>query len=117
LGGGGTPTTLATGTGAFDYTSSPVEIYKQFADTSPYTANFIEIDASVSGNVISFAVTLRDDAADTIADDGSGSGDALDVVNGTLTMTTVVRPPSTANLNNNSWGTPSMNAASWSLSS
>jgi len=117
IGGGGTPTTLATGTGALDYTGTDVAIYKQFADTSPYTANFINIDASVSGSVITFSVTLEDAAADTIAPDGSGSGDSLDIVDGTLTMTTVVRPPSTSNLNNNSWGTPSMNAASWSLTS
>jgi len=117
IGGGGTPTTLATGTGAEDYTSTPIAIYKQFADTAPYTANFININASVTGSVISFAVTLEDAAADTIAPDGSGSGDTLDIVNGTLTMTTVVRPPSTTNLNNNSWGTPSMNAATWTLTS
>lgn len=117
IGGGGTPTTLATGTGSEDYTGTPVTIYKQFADTSPYTTNYIQIDASVSGAVITFSVTLQDDATDTVAPDGSGSGDALDVVDGTLTMTTVVRPPSTANLNENSWGTPAMNAATWTLSS
>ena len=117
IGGSGTPDTLATATGAEDYTSTPVAIFKQFADTAPYTTNFININASVSGAVITFAVTLEDAAADTIAPDGSGSGDALDVVDGTLTMTTVVRPPSTANLNNNSWGTPTMNAATWTLTS
>ena len=117
IGGSGTPDTLATGTGAEDYTSSPVAIYKQFADSAPYTANYIQINASVSGSVITFAVTLEDAAADTIAPDGSGSGNAADVVDGTLTMTTVVRPPSTANLNANTWGTPSMNAATWTLTS
>ena len=117
IGGSGTPDTLATGTGANDYTSTPVAIYKQFADSAPYTANYIQINASVSGSVITFAVTLEDAAADTIAPDGSGLGNAADVVDGTLTMTTVVRPPSTANLNANTWGTPSMNAATWSLTS
>jgi hypothetical protein len=116
VGGSGTPTTLATGTGAYDYTGSPVEIFKQFADSAPYTANYIEIDASISGDVISFVVTLEDAAADTVAPDGSGSGDALDVVDGTLTMTTVVRPPSTTHITN-TWGTPTMNAASWTLTS
>jgi len=111
------PTTLATGTGAEDYTGTATTIFLQYADSAPYTANYIRIQASVSGSTITFSVLLRDDAADTIAPDGSGSGNALDVVDGTLTMTTVVRPPSTSNLNNNSWGTPSMNAASWSLSS
>ena len=118
IGGSGTPDTLATGTGALDYTSSPVAISKQFADSAPYTANYIQINASVSGAVLTFAVTLEDAAADNLAPAGTGgTGDALDVVDGTLTMTTVVRPPSTANLNANTWGTPSMNAASWSLTS
>ena len=116
IGGGGTPTTLATGTGALDYTGVATTIYKQFADTAPYTANYIQIDASVATNVITFAVTLEDAAADTVAPDGSGSGDALDVVDGTLTMTTVIRPPSTTYLTS-SWGTPTMNAATWSLTS
>jgi len=116
IGGGGTPTTLATGTGTEDYTSSPATIFKQYADTAPYTANYIQIDASVSGSVLSFAVTLEDAAADTIAPDGSGSGDALDVVDGTLTMTTVIRPPSTTYISN-TWGTPTMNAATWTLTS
>jgi hypothetical protein len=116
IGGSGTPDTLATGTGALDYTGSNVVIYKQFADSSPYTANYAQIQASVSGAVITFTVTLEDAAADTIAP-AAGTGDALDVVDGTLTMTTVVRPPSAANLNANTWGTPSMNAASWTLTS
>ena len=115
IGGGGTPTTLATGTGTEDYTGTPATIFKQYADTAPYTANYIQIDASVSGSVLSFAVKLEDAAADTIAPDGSGSGDALDVVDGTLTMTTVIRPPSTTYISN-TWGTPTQNAASWTVS-
>ena len=116
IGGAGTPDTLATGTGALDYTGTPVAIFKQFADSAPYTANYINITGAVSGAVLSFVVTLEDAAADTIAP-AAGTGDDLDVVDGTLTMTTVVRPPSTANLNANTWGTPTMNAASWTLTS
>jgi hypothetical protein len=116
IGGSGTATTLATGTGTEDYTGTPVTIFKQFADSAPYTGNYIQINASVSGAVLTFAVTLEDAAADTIAPDGSGSGDALDVVDGTLTMTTVVRPPSTTYLTS-TWGTPAMNAATWTLTS
>jgi hypothetical protein len=116
IGGGGTPDTLATGTGVIDYTGTPVTIFKQFADTAPYTANYIQVDASVSGAVITYAVTLEDAAADTIAPDGSGSGDALDVVDGTLTMTTVIRPPSTTYISS-TWGTPTQNAATWTLTS
>lgn len=104
IGGAGTVTTLLTGTGALDYTGSPVTIFKQFASTYTYTSNFAQINASVSGSVISFAVTLSDAYS-------TGNPDNVD---GTLTMTTVVRPPSTTYLSN-TWGTPTMNAASWSL--
>lgn len=114
IGGSGTVTTLATGTGALDYTGTPATIFKQFADSAPYTGNYIEINASISGSVLSFAVTLEDAAADTLSP--TGAGDALDVVDGTLTMTSIVRPPSTTYLTS-TWGTPSMNAATWTLTS
>jgi hypothetical protein len=116
IGGGGTATTLATGTGALNYTGTPVEIFKQFADTSPYTTNFIRITAAVSGSTLSFVVTLEDAATDTVSPIGDAAVTNLDIVNGTLTMTTVVRPPSTTYLTN-TWGTPTMNAASWTLTS
>jgi hypothetical protein len=116
IGGSGTPNTLATGTGAEDYTGVDTLIFKQFADTAPYTANYIQIQAKVATNVITFTVSLLDDATDTVAPDGSGSGDALDVVDGTLTMTTVIRPPSTTYIAN-TWGTPTQNAATWTLTS
>ena len=116
IGGSGTPSTLATATGADDYTGTATTIFQQSADSAPYTANNIRIQASVSGSVLTFAVLLSDAAADTIAPDGSGSGNSLDVVDGTLTMTTVVRPPETTYLTN-TWGTPTQNAATWTLSS
>lgn len=116
IGGSGTPNILATGTGVYNYTGTPVAIFKQFADSAPYTANFINITGAVSGAVLTFVVTLEDAAADTIAPDGTGSGDALDVVDGTLTMTTVIRPPSTTYIST-TWGTPTQNAATWTLTS
>lgn len=115
VGGSGATTTLATGTGAFDYTGTPVAIFKQFGTGYLYETNFVNIDASISGSTLSFAVTLEDAAADEVAP-AAGTGDALDVVNGTLTMTTVIRPPSTTYISN-TWGTPTQNAATWTLTS
>jgi len=109
IGGSGTPDTLATSTGAYDLTTSNVLLFKQFADTSPYTANYIQIQAQVNDNTnpttITITTTLQDDRAD----------DFDDTVDGTLTGTHVIRPPSTTYLTA-SWGTPSMNSASWSTS-
>lgn len=116
IGGSGSPDTLATGTGAEDYTIVDTVIYKQFADSAPYTANYIQVAAKDSGTTqIIITTTLQDDAADTVAPDGSATGDALDIVDGTLTQTMVLRPPSTTYLTS-TWGTPTMNAISWTVS-
>lgn len=103
-GGGNTPVTLLTGTGAEDL-GADVTIFKQLNNSYLYTSNFIQVNASRSSNTISFAVTLSDN------DPTIGT----DQIDGTLTMTTVIRQPSTTYLTN-SWGTVSQNAASWSLS-
>lgn len=112
IGGGGTPTVLTTTTGFYDLTpgGAAVEIFKQFADTAPYTSNFISVTAALNAasTVLTFVTTLSDAESDV--------DPSLDVVDGTLTMTTVVRPPSTTYLTN-TWGTPAMNAASWTLTS
>ena len=103
IGGAGTPTTLAEGTGAYNLTGSLVEIFKQFNTTYEYTSNYSQVRASISGSTITFAVSLIDAAAGV-----------TDSVNGTLTMNTTVRLPSTGTLAN-TWGTPTQNSASWSL--
>lgn len=103
-GGGNTPVTLLTGTGAEDLGGS-VTIFKQLNDSYLYTSNFIQVNASRSSNTISFAVTLSD----------NDSTIGTDQVDGTLTMTTVIRPPSTTYLSN-TWGSVTQNSASWSLS-
>lgn len=120
IGGSGTPTTLATGVGFYDLApgAAATEIFKQFADSSPYTANYIQITVALdaTSSILTVVTSLIDDATDTIAPDGSGSGNALDVVDGTLTATHVIRPPSETYISN-SWGTPAMNSVSWVLTS
>lgn len=116
IGGSGTPDTLATTIGNDQVTGVDQVIYKQFADSSPYLANYIQIQVkSTSATTITFTVSLIDDAAEDTSLDGTGTGDALDVVDGTLTMTTVIRPPSTTYLTS-TWGTPTQNAATWTVS-
>jgi len=103
-GGGNTPVTLLTGTGAEDLGGS-VTIFKQLNDSYLYTTNFIQINASRSSNTISFAVTLSD----------NDSTIGTDQVDGTLTMTTTIRQPSTTYISS-TWGSVTQNSASWSLS-
>jgi hypothetical protein len=49
-GGTGTPTTLATTTGFYNLTTSAATLYDQFADSSPYTSDHIQLQAAVDNN-------------------------------------------------------------------
>ena len=115
-GGSGTATTLTTSTGYYELTTTDTVIFKQFADTSPYTTNYIQISAKVSaahadgngnnGEIITLTVLYQDDAADNIAYD-KATYNVLDQVDGTTTTTFTARAPSTSTLTD-SWGTPAV---------
>jgi hypothetical protein len=118
-GGTGTPNILLTTTGFFDLTTTPTAIYKQFADTAPYTGQFIQISASVDNNSTPSVITL----STTWVDPGGSATGSSDVISGgTATSspatsitgtapTTLVTyiPPSTSFLSA-SWGTPTIAA-------
>ena len=104
IGGSGTATTLAEGVGAYNLTGSPQTLYQQYATTYTYTANYVQITATATSTVITFAVTLIDTG-----------GTGVDLVDGTLAMTTTIRQPSTTYIAN-TWGTITQNAATWSVS-
>jgi len=110
-GGGGTVDTLNSNFGFHDSGTSNTTIFKQFADTGPYTANYIQIDLKDDGaGVITITVTYKDDATDTIiAPDGSDVS-SFDRVDGTLRTTTTVRPPSTTYISD-TWGTPTVSGS------
>jgi len=115
VGGTGTPATLTTTTGWYDLTTSNTSIYKQFADTAPYTGSFIEINARTAGTGTQLVLTT------TWTDPGnSGAGSGDDISGGTATTgisfgtapATVVTyfPPSSTYLTDASWGTPTVAA-------
>ena len=92
----------------YDLTDSPQQLFKQFSDSSPYTANYIEVVGSVVGAVITYTCTIADEAADTANPTHAAPGTdpaSLDVVNGTLTWTAEAYQPSTTTLSS-TWGTP-----------
>jgi hypothetical protein len=120
IGGTGSPNVLSTSTGAYALTTTATTIYKQFADTSPYTGQFIQLNASVNSNsaptVLTYSTTWVDPGA-------SGAGATDDITGGTATNspatsitgtapTTLVTyfPPSTSFLTN-TWGTPTIAAS------
>ena len=115
VGGTGTPNTLTTTTGWYDLTTGDTLIYKQFADTAPYTGSFIQINAKTAGSGTQLVLTtLWSDPG------GSGAGSSDDISGGTATSgisfgtapATVVTyfPPSSTYLTEASWGTPTIAA-------
>jgi hypothetical protein len=118
-GGTGTPNTLATTTGWYDLTTGDTLIYKQFADTAPYTGQFIQINAKTAGSGTQLVLTT------TWTDPGGspvGSTDAITggtatsspstTITGTAPTTLVTYfPPSATYLTEASWGTPTITAA------
>ena len=105
-GGSGTPNTLTTTTGWFDLTGTPTIVYKQFADTAPYTANFIQHSLSATATVLTITTLWSASDGDHI----SGGSASVGATPGTATTTIVTYfPPSTTYLSA-SWGTPSVAA-------
>ena len=104
IGGSGTPAVLSA-VGVLDMSASSTQRFKQLDSTYLYTSNYIEIFTAWSGTVLTISTTLYD-----IDDEDPAA------VDGTLTMSTVIRQPSTTYITN-SWGTPTQNAASWTLTS
>ena len=104
-GGSGTVNTIASSTGFYDLSTTDTVLFKQFEDTSPYTGNYIQVNAKTSGNNVVFTVIFRDDAADSTGFDKSVYN-VLDQVDGTITTTSSIVPPSTTHISN-TWGAPS----------
>jgi hypothetical protein len=103
-GGSGTPTTLLTGTGFYDLTTSDQEVFKQFDSTYLYTSDFVSINikanaAAGSATVITITVLYQN------ASSGADSPAGYETVDGTLTSTVTAIQPSTTFLTN-TWGTP-----------
>jgi hypothetical protein len=120
-GGGGTQTALATTTGFYDLSTTPVTLFQLNQITAPYEPEFIRVQASVNSNTTPTVLTLT-----TVwNDDGTGGapGATAQISGGTATSspataitgdapTTLVNliPPSTTYLTN-SWGTPTIAAS------
>lgn len=110
IGGTGIPNTLATTTGFFDLTpgGAATIIYKQFADTAPYTANYIQHSASLNAGstVLTFTTLWQNTDSDPISGGTAASGATPGT--GACTICTYF-PPSTTYLTN-TWGTPTVAA-------
>jgi hypothetical protein len=110
IGGTGTPNTLATTTGWFDLTAGAAAtiVYKQFADTAPYTNNFIQHSLSKNAGSTALTITTLWSASD--GDPISGGTAASGSIPGTAPCTIVTYYPPSATYLTNSWGTPTVAA-------
>lgn len=109
IGGTGTPNTLTTTTGWYQLTTSNTIIYKQFGDTSPYTGNYIQVQAKTgnSGVTLDLTTTWFNAEGDTVSGGTAPSGASF----GTCPATLVTYfPPSSTYLTSASWGTPTVAA-------
>jgi hypothetical protein len=110
IGGSGIPNILQTGIGWYDLTAGAAAtiVYKQFADTAPYTSNFIQhsIAKGASSNTLVITTLWSNPEGDPISGGTAASG----ATPGTAPSTIVTYfPPSTTFLTN-SWGTPTVAA-------
>lgn len=111
IGGTGTPNTLSTATGFFALTpgAAATIIYKQFADTSPYTSNFIQHSVALNAGSTALTFTTLWSASDGDAISGGTASSGATPGTAPTTICTYF-PPSTTYLTSASWGTPSVAA-------
>lgn len=111
VGGTGIPNTLATTTGWYTLTAGGAAtiVYKQFADSSPYTANYIQhtLAKGASSDTLVISTTWVNTEGDTIS--GGTAASAATVGTAPCTIVTYY-PPSTTYLTTAAWGTPTVAA-------
>lgn len=110
IGGTGTPTTLATATGwdALVANAAATIVYKQFADTAPYTSNYIQ--HSIAKDATSAILTITTVWSASDGDAITGGTAPSGATPGTAPCTIVTYyPPETTYLTN-TWGTPTVAA-------
>lgn len=119
IGGTGTPNTLSTATGwdALTAGAAATLVYKQFADTAPYTSNYIQHSIAKDSNSQVLTITTVWAANDTNVpptggtDPITGGTAASGATPGTAPCTIVTYyPPETTNLSN-TWGSPTVVAS------
>jgi hypothetical protein len=119
LGGtGGTQTTLVTGSGWYNFTTSPLTIFQLNSSTSAYTGEYIRTTATAtSSTVLTLVTTWVEDGTAVVGSTTNISGGTavsspsttIGAATAPTTLVTYV-PPSTTYLTA-SWGTPTIAAS------
>ena len=112
-GTGGTQTTLATTTGWYNLTTTPVTIFQLNNGTYPYTSEYIQTTAAAtSSTVLTLVTTWYSNGGGLSTSDNISGGTATNSGSTTITGTAPTTlctyiPPSTTYLTN-TWGTPAI---------
>ena len=111
-GGSGTPDTNSTSSGFHSQGTTPAIVFKQFEDTAPYTASYLQlstsIDAAVGTATVMTLTSVWEDAAADQTSYNKNIYNVLDQVDGNKTTTFSWAPPSNSYLTE-TWGTPVWN--------
>ena len=112
VGGTGTPTTLSTATGwdALVPAAAATIVYKQFADTAPYTNNYIQHSIAKNAGSTTLTITTVWQAGDAESDPITGGTAASGATPGTAPCTIVTYFPPESVYLTNTWGTPTVAA-------
>jgi hypothetical protein len=109
IGGSNVPNILATTTGWYNLTTTNINIFKLFADTAPYTNNFIQYAARTAGTGTQLIITST--WSNPEGDPISGGTAPTGATPGTAPSTIVTYFPPSATHLTNTWGTPTVVAA------
>ena len=108
-GGSGTPSPNLTTTGWYQLTTSNQTLFTLNSSTSPYTGNYIQIQAKTgnTGTTLDLTTTWLNAEGDTMSGGTAPSGTTF----GTAPATIVTYfPPSATYLTSAAWGTPTVAA-------
>lgn len=113
VGGTGTPAILASNTGVYSIPAdgTPTTIYKQFADSSPYTSNYIQHTMERYTNTLIIRTTWANAEGDTISGGTAASGATV----GTAPCTIVTYYPPSSTYLTAAWGIPTVGATTTTL--
>ena len=111
--GSGSPTTYASSTGVYALSGTPTTLYTQYDTGYPaYTGNYVNVNASISGAVITYVTTWHAQDSKVGANNAISGGSAPTGASLGTAPTTLLTyyPPESTYLTVNTWGTPTVAA-------
>ncbi len=113
-GGTGTPTTNLTTAGWYNLTTTDTDIYRQYADSFPYTGNYINVAARTAGTGTQLVLTTTWVSPTGFVNYSqtaiSGGTATTGITFGTAPATVVTYFPPSSTYLSASWGTPTVAA-------